>query len=414
MLEYKRHILKNGLRVVACQMADTSMATFNLLYNVGSKNENPQRTGLAHLMEHLMFTGSENVKNLDDEVQNAGGENNAFTNEDITNYYIMLPAKNIETAFWIDSDRMRGLTLSEESIEVQRKVVMEEFKERHLNVPYGDIAHLRGDQIFKVHPYRWPTIGLDLSHIENATREEIVEFYRAHYAPDNAVLTVVGGVDADHVFELAEKWFGDIDAKAIKRELPVEPEQTEQRVLSVERDVPASVIALSYHMGSRMSREFNVLDLATDVLADGASSRLVKALTKDNPIMSEADAGVDSTHEPGVLSFSGTLLPGVSMEEAENGIRNVVKELISDGISDYDLQKIKNRRESKTVLKQLSGQVLARTLAEYEVLGDVDLINKEPEILNSISGEEMCSTLAHTIRKENESILYYSAAGEKK
>lgn len=408
-MEIRRHILPNGLRVVAHRIPGVPMATFNLLYKVGSRNEDSRRTGLAHLMEHLMFSGSENAKDFDEELQSAGGENNAFTDEDLTNYYEILPVKNLETAFWLESDRMNNLSLSEESIEVQRKVVMEEFRQRCLNVPYGDLGHLRSGLVFKEHPYRWPVIGLELNHIADASYEEIMKFYRDHYAPDNAVLAVVGDIEPDEVFRLAEKWFADIKTSAVRKKIVAEPKQTERRELSVTRDVPGDVISMAYHMPGRLSREYYVLDTVTDIMADGTSSRLVKALTRDNPIFSEVDSGVSATLDPGILSFSGTLLPGVTMEQAERCINEVTKKIIDEGVGEYELQKVKNRHEAYHTLKSMMSNVVARDLAYYESLGDANMLNDEDATYESITSDEIRSVLAETLRPENGSVIYYHA-----
>lgn len=407
MLDIKRHILKNGLHVVALCDKSSPIATVNLLYKVGSRNEKPTRTGLAHFMEHLMFIGSENAPDFDEELQCVGGENNAFTDDDITNYYINLPVQNIETAFWLESDRMNNLTLSDESIEVQRKVVMEEFKQRCLNQPYGDLSHLKSALAYKVHPYRWPTIGLELSHIADASIDDITDFYHRHYAPDNAILVVVGDIDPESVFALSEKWFSDIESKASLAPIPCEPVQNERRVLSVERQVPADVLSINYHMGDRLSREFYVMDMATDILSDGVSSRLINALTKQTPMMSDVDAGVSGSFDAGLLTFSATLLPGVKMDEAEKAIHQVVDRLITEGPTEYEMQKVKNRAEAGHTIASMLPQIKARELAFYEMLGDANKFNTDIDTYNTITSSEICSTLAKVMTTENESIIYY-------
>ena len=407
MLDIKRHILSNGLHVVVLPDPTLPIATFNLLYKVGSRNENPTCTGLAHFIEHLMFTGSLNAPDFDQELQRVGGENNAFTDDDITNYYINLPARNIETAFWLESDRMINLTLDESKIEVQRKVVMEEFKQRCLNQPYGDLAHIKTSLAYKVHPYRWPTIGLELSHIANASTTDIRNFYHRHYTPDNAILVVVGDVDPDNIFALAEKWFADITTHANIASIPAEPEQTERRVVSVERDVPADVISISYHMGNRLSRQYYVLDMATDILSDGVSSRLVQALTKKNPIMGDVDAGISGNVDNGLLTFTGTLLPEVQISDAEKAIHQIVDKLIAQGPTDYEMQKVKNRVEAGHPIAAMLPQIKAREIAFYEMLGNANMFDTDIDVYNTITGKEICETLQTVMRPTNESVIYY-------
>lgn len=407
MFDIERHILSNGMHVVALADDSTPIATVNLLYKVGSRNENPDRTGLAHFMEHLMFTGSENAPDFDQELQCVGGENNAFTDDDITNYYINLPVQNIETAFWLESDRMNNLLLTPEAVEVQRKVVMEEFKQRCLNQPYGDLAHLKSALAYKVHPYQWPTIGKELSHIENASIDEIKNFYHRHYTPDNAILSVVGNIDPQKVFQLAEKWFSHITSHSNVALVPQEPKQIERRTLSVERNVPADVISINYHMGNRLSREFYVLDMATDILSDGVSSRLVQALTKQNPIMSDVDAGVSCNYDAGLLSFNGTLLPGVTMQMAEDAIHQIVNKFIFEGATEYEMQKVKNRSEASRTLAAILPQIKARELAYYEMLGNANMINTDIDIYNTITSTEICEILKKVMIPENESVIYY-------
>ena len=407
MFDIERHILSNGMHVVALADDSTPIATVNLLYKVGSRNENPDRTGLAHFMEHLMFTGSENAPDFDQELQCVGGENNAFTDDDITNYYINLPVQNIETAFWLESDRMNNLLLTPEAVEVQRKVVMEEFKQRCLNQPYGDLAHLKSALAYKVHPYQWPTIGKELSHIENASIDEIKNFYHRHYTPDNAILSVVGNIDPQKVFQLAEKWFSHITSHSNVALVPQEPKQIERRTLSVERNVPADVISINYHMGNRLSREFYVLDMATDILSDGVSSRLVQTLTKQNPIMSDVDAGVSCNYDAGLLSFNGTLLPGVTMQMAEDAIHQIVNKFIFEGATEYEMQKVKNRSEASRTLAAILPQIKARELAYYEMLGNANMINTDIDIYNTITSTEICEILKKVMIPENESVIYY-------
>lgn len=409
MINFKRHTLDNGMRIIVHTDTTTPMAAVNMLYTVGSRNEESHLTGFAHLFEHLMFGGSKNIPNFDKPVDRVGGESNAYTTCDITNYYITLPANNIETAFWLESDRLLELDFSEESLEVQRKVVMEEFKQRCLNSPYGDMMHLLRDLAYKVHPYRWPTIGLNLDHIANATLDDVKSFFYRNYAPDNAILSISGNVDADEMFRLAEKWFAPISRRAERRAITPEPTQTEQRTMHVERDVPADFLTIMYHMGDNLTREYYACDILTDILADGPSSRLVQRMTKTDKLMSDVNAYISGSEDPGMLSFTGTLLPGVSMEQAEKAFREEIDKMIQEGVSDYELQKVKNRREATNIFREMVYTAKATSLAKHEMHGDANLINTEDEIYSSITKEEIQNALSRIARKENESVLYYHA-----
>lgn len=409
MIEYKKHVLKNGLRVIVHRDESSPLAVFHVAYGVGSKNENPERTGFAHLFEHLMFGGSQNIPDFDTPLQKVGAENNAYTDEDTTNYYITIPAQNIETAFWVESDRMNMLAFSPESLEVQRKVVMEEFKQRCLNQPYGDILHLINDMAYKVHPYRWPVIGAKLDHIAEAKMEDVKKFFFDNYTPDNAVVAIAGNVDPDKMFALAEKWFGDIDRKRVVYDIPKEPIQTEQRIVSVERDVPANLIYMVYHIGKHTDRNHFVMDMATDVLAYGPSSRLIQRLVHKEQLVSDVDSGINDTLDPGLLTFSATLLPGVTFSKVESVFREEIDKIINSGISEYELQKVKNRTESDKVFSEISIKLKARGLANCELIGDANLINTDIEMYNSVTSREISESFAEICRKTNESILYYNS-----
>jgi len=409
MIDFQRHVLKNGLKVIVHRDTSSPIAVVNVLYKVGSRNENPNHTGLAHLLEHLMFEGSDHISDFDGPLQAAGGENNAFTDEDITNYYITVPAQNIETAFWLESDRMKCLSLTEEGIKVQKGVVIEEFNQRCRNVPYGDIAHLCLDMAYKVHPYRWPVIGKDISHIADVSPAEIRRFYESNYSPDNAVLSVAGNVDPQKIFALAEKWFGDIDKKHIPVALPVEPVQTENRFLEVTRDVPSDMLKIMFHMGDRMSRDYYVMDIATDILADGTSSRLINRLTKKQPMMSDIDCGINGNVDPGIVSVTGTLLPNVSLQEAEAVVREEIVRLANDGATEYELQKVKNRTEATRIGEEIMLQVKARELAYMESLGDANLVNTEFDTYDTVTNQEIKDYVGRLMVDSPASILYYKA-----
>jgi predicted Zn-dependent peptidase len=321
VVQFERFTLSNGLRVIVHQDTSTPLAVLNVMYDVGSKDEDPGRTGFAHLFEHLMFGGSANIPEYDEPLQMAGGENNAYTTNDLTNYYIQLPAENLETAFWLESDRMLSLAFSEKSLDVQRKVVCEEFKEHYLNKPYGDVWHKLRELAYQVHPYRWMTIGKELSHIENARLEDVKSFFFKHYRPVNAILSVAGNVTAEQVRGLAEKWFGPIEAgdKYI-RQLPVEPVQSSQRKLEVYADVPLDALYKCWHMSARLDPGYYAADLITEILGGGQSSRLYQVLVKEKKLFSNIDCSHHGTVDKGLVSIEGKLVKGVKMEEAERAL----------------------------------------------------------------------------------------------
>ena len=388
----------------------TPLAALNVLYKVGARNEDPERTGFAHLFEHLMFGGSKNIPSYDSPLQMVGGDNNAFTSNDITNYYLTLPANNIETGFWLESDRMMELAFSPESLEVQRKVVIEEFKQRYLNQPYGDIPLLARPLAYKVHPYQWPTIGKDISHIEQATLEDVKDFFYSHYAPNNAIVTVTGNIDPQEIFRMAEKWFGPIPKRQLKNAVvPREPEQTELRELHVTRPVPADYIQLMFHMPGRVEPGYQVADLLSDLLANGQSSRLVQSLMKENQLFSDINAYISGDNDPGLFTVTGNLLPGITMETAYQAIWGELNKLKDEPVSDYELQKVKNRVESVVVFSEISFLNKAMNLAHYEMIGKAEDINLEVEQYRCITREDLQNQACRLFRPENCSVLYYHA-----
>lgn len=410
MIEFNKFILKNGLRVIVHRDETTPMAAVNILYNIGAKDENPERTGFAHLFEHLMFGGSVNIPNYDEPLQLVGGDNNAWTSNDVTNYYLTVPKDNLETAFWLESDRMLSLAFSEKSLEVQRNVVIEEFKQRYFNQPYGDVwLHLR-PLAYKKHPYQWSTIGKSIEQIETVYLDEVKEFFFKHYAPNNAILVVSGNVDLDNVKVLAEKWFGPIEKREIaERNLPEEPKQTEFRSLHVERNVPFDAIYMAFHMGKRTDNEFYTTDLVSDVLSNGQSSRIYQALVKDKNLFSSIDAYLTGDHEPGLFLITGKLMQGISFEVAEAAIWEELNKIASEKVSDYELQKVKNKIESSLVFSEISYLNKAMNLATHELLGDADDINKEVCKYQKVTVEDILNTSVKLFRKENCSVLYYHA-----
>lgn len=408
MIEIYKHTLSNGLRVLVHPDKTTPMAAVNLLYDVGARDENPNQTGFAHLFEHLMFGGSRNIPSYDEPVQRVGGENNAWTSNDYTSYYVTLPAGNIETAFWLESDRMLELDFSERSLDVQRKVVIEEFKQRYLNQPYGDIPLLIRPMAYKVHPYQWPTIGKEIAHIADANLMDVKNFFFRHYAPNNAVLAVSGHVEPDAVFRLAEKWFGGIPPRDVpKRLLPIEPTQTEARELTVEKDVPASLISICLHIGGRRDADFFVTDLLSDILSNGQSSRLIQLFMKEQRLFSDVNAYISGDVDPGLLTLTGRLMPGVTMQVAEDALWKQLTNITEKGVTAYELEKVKNKIVSNLIFSEISFLNKAMNMAQYELMGDVNEINKETEHYNAVTLEQIKVVANKVFRRENSSTLYY-------
>ncbi|BDD10967.1 peptidase M16 [Fulvitalea axinellae] len=408
MVQYESFVLDNGLRVVVSEDPTTPMAAVNLIYDVGSRDEDPERTGFAHLFEHLMFGGSKNISSYDEHVQKVGGENNAFTSPDLTNFYVYLPAMNIETAFWLESDRMAALNLDSQVLEVQRKVVVEEFKQRYLNQPYGDVwAELR-KMCYTTHPYRWPTIGKDISHIEEATMADVEAFYHKFYVPNNAVLSVVGNVTVEQVRELAEKWFGDIPAgEPCVRNLPAEPEQTEAKSVTKKADVPFDAIFKAYHMPGKASERFVTIDLLGDILGQGKSSRLHERLVKELGIFNDIGAFVTGSFDPGLFVVSGKLKKGQDIKKAEEEILKVLEEIRNEAPPQEELQKVKNQAEASLVFSEMETMSVAMFLGYATLMGDTDLINREPELIRAVTPEGVRSTAEWLLAPERCSTMYY-------
>jgi zinc protease len=411
MINFTSKTLSNGLKTIVHEDNSTPLVTINILYKVGARDEDPSRTGFAHLFEHLMFGGSQNIPDYDGPLQLAGGDNNAFTNNDITNYYLTLPAQNIETGFWLESDRMLSLAFSEKSLEVQRNVVIEEFKQRYLNQPYGDVWLLLRPLAYKVHPYQWATIGKEIGHIENASLDDVKKFFFRYYTPDNAILVVAGNVKAEETFDLAEKWFGSIGRKIENRmPYPVEPEQNEYRELTVERNIPYDSLYRAYHVSSRLEPEFYATDLISDILSRGRSSRLYNVLIKEKKLFSEIHAYPTSDFDRGLFVIDGKLVKGVSMKDAEDGIDEVLSEICSKEVSVDELEKVKNKVESTMEFSEmdLSGRALNLAIAEY--MGDVNLVNTELKLYRDVIADDIRKTASKIFRKTNCSTLHYLAA----
>ena len=410
MVNFNRFTLANGLKVLVHEDPTTPMAVLNILYDVGARDEEEGRTGFAHLFEHLMFGGSVNIPSYDEPLQRVGGENNAFTSNDITNYYITLPAANIETAFWLESDRMLSLAFSEKSLETQRNVVCEEFKQRYLNQPYGDVWLKLRPLAYEKHPYRWATIGQDLAQIENAKMEDVKAFFKKHYNPQNAILVVGGNVKTDEVKELAEKWFGPIPSgEKYLRNLPSEPEQTAARSLTVNADVPLNAIYMAFKMPARLNANYQVFDLLSDILSQGQSSRLFNSLLKEQKLFSEINAYITSSLDQGLFIVDGKLVEGVTMEQAETAIWQELTKIASELVSENELTKVKNKSESIMVFAEMSLLDKAMNLAYYELLGDAALLNVEINKYLSITAEQIRKVAQETFKKEKSSTLYYLA-----
>jgi len=410
MIRFEKFVLQNGLRVIVHQDTSTPMAVMNIMYDVGARDEDPERTGFAHLFEHLMFGGSINIPSYDSPLQMAGGENNAYTSNDITNYYIQLPAENLETAFWLESDRMLSLAFGEKSLDVQRKVVCEEFKEHYLNKPYGDVWHKMRDLAYKVHPYRWMTIGKELSHIENAKLDDVKNFFFKHYRPNNAILVVAGNVTVEKVKELAEKWFADIPAgEKYVRKLPQEPPQTEARKLEVNAEVPLDAFYKCWHIYPRNDKRYYIADLITEVLSGGGSSRLFQSLVKEKKMFSAVECYHSGSLDAGTLVIEGKLVKGIKMEDAEKAVEAELEKMKTEKVTTTELQKVKNKVESLIAFEDMSLTNRANSLAFYELLGDAEQMNHELEKYNVVTAEDILNESQVIFKAGNSNTLYYFA-----
>lgn len=410
MIEFDRFELSNGLRVVVNRDTSSPFVAFNLLYNVGSKDENHNRTGFAHLFEHLMFEGSVNIPNFDEPLQKVGGENNAFTNTDITNYYITIPKENIETAFWLESDRMLGLNFSEEKLAIQKNVVVEEYKQRYLNRPYGDVWLLARPLVYKHHPYQWATIGKELSHIEQASMEEVKDFFYSHYAPNNAILAISGNISTAEVKRLSEKWFGPIPSRSIApRNFKTEPQQTEMRKLWVEREVPVDNIYRMYPMCGRGQKDYYTIDLISDLLSNGKSSRLYQSLHKEKKLFSEIHAFITGEVDSGVFMISGTISKGVTMNQAERAIDEELNKLKEGFIFNHEMLKVKNKVESTIQFSETNILNKAMSLAKAELIGGAELVNTETERYLEVEINDVKRISDLLFDQMKQSTIYYKA-----
>lgn len=408
MLQFERFTLENGLKVLVHKDDTTPMVAVNILYDVGARDENPERTGFAHLFEHLMFGGSKNIPEYDEPLQMAGGENNAYTTNDLTNYYLQLPVQNIETAFWLESDRMNELAFGEKSLDVQRKVVCEEFKENYINKPYGNAWEHMRSLAYTTHPYQWMTIGKELKHIEEAELQDVKNFFYKHYRPSNAILCVAGNVETARVKALAEKWFGNIPAgERYERQLPVEPKQTEARFKEVEANVPLDALYKAWHIEGRLAPSYYAADLITEILSNGVSSRLYQKLVKEQQIFSNINCYHMGSIDPGLLVVDGKIVEGRTLEEANAAVEEEIQKLVDNGVTEEELKKAKNKIEAMITFEDMGLLSRANNLAFYELLGDANMINEEWDKYNAVTAEYLQETAKIIFRKENSNTLFY-------
>ncbi|MCT4581621.1 MAG: insulinase family protein [Flavobacteriales bacterium] len=410
MIKFEKFTLDNGLRVIVHEDKSTPIVAVNLVYDVGARDESPNKTGFAHLFEHLMFGGSKNIENFDEPLQNAGGQNNAFTSNDITNYYCTLPVQNIETALWLESDRLDGLAFTPKSLEVQRNVVIEEFKQRYLNQPYGDVWLLLRPLAYQEHPYQWATIGKEIRHIEEATMEDVQSFFYKHYGPQNVVLSIAGDISAPKAKTLVEKWFGTIDTRTrYHRNLPKEPVQKELRTLTVERDVPSDAIYLAFKMGNRKEQSYYTADVISDILSRGESSRLYKKLIKESPSFTDINAYITGSLDEGLFIISGKPIKGISLEEAYQLITAELALLQQEKCNKEELTMVKNKIESTTIFSEMSVLNKAMGLGFYELLGDANMINFEEEKYHQVTADAILEEAKTLFLETNCSVLFYKS-----
>lgn len=409
MIKYQEHILSNGLTLITHVDKSTPLAVVNILYKVGSRNEHPDRTGFAHLFEHLMFGGSKNIPDFDKILQKVGAENNAFTNTDITNYYIILNAENIETALWAESDRMHHLNLDEKSLANQKNVVIEEFKQRYLNVPYGNVWLKLQPMAFKIHPYQWPTIGKEINHIEHATLKDVQQFHEQFYTPNNSVLTISGNIDPEKTYALAEKWFGNIPSyKNDRFQIPTEPQQASPRFLEVEENVPLDSIYKAYHMPGRKNAKFMPADLLSDSLGRGKSSRLYQSLVKNNKVFNSINSYITGTEDPGLLIISGKVNPDIDITEAEKYIDEEIG-ILKNTLEDSEVEKVINQAVSSTYFSETELLNRSINLSVANSMGNTNLVNEELELINKVKKEDILNMADEILRPQNCSTLHYKS-----
>ena len=408
MIEVKSYTLANGLRLLHHKDATTKMVALNLLYKVGARNENPEKTGFAHLFEHLMFSGSLNSESFDEPLQAAGGESNAWTSNDMTNYYDIVPAHNVETAFWLECDRLLNLSLTEKKFEAQKSVVIEEFKQRCLNSPYGDVGHIIRENAYKVHPYRWPVIGRSTEVIAEATLDDAWQFFNSHYSTDNLIMCVSGNISFERAVELTEKWFGDIKRRnVVSQVIPQEPVQTAPRRVHIQRDVPKNMILKAYHMCGRTDKDYQTSDIISDLLANGNSARFYRNVLMKTDVFSSLDASIGGSLDPGLFHVRGYLREGVSYEEGEAVIQDELERFLDEGASMYDITKYVNKLDSREQFENISYLEKATKLCSYEFSSCADDINTEDSRYREITGDDVKRVAREILNENNCTTLFY-------
>lgn len=410
MIQFERFTLENGLRVIFHKDTTTPLAVVNTLYDVGARDEDPEKTGFAHLFEHLMFGGSVHIPDFDAPLQHAGGESNAFTSNDITNYYDVLPAQNIETALWLESDRMLSLAFTPKSLETQRSVVVEEFKQRYLNQPYGDVWLQLRPLAYHTHPYQWATIGKEIKHIEDATMEDVKAFFHKFYNPANAILCIAGNFELEYVKSVVEKWYGDIPS-GIKpaRILDAEPEQKEFREQIIERTVPSDAFYYAFKMTERKSPEYYIADILSDALGRDKSSRLYIAIQKEQKLVTEIGAYITGSLDNGLLVISGKLSPNVTFQQLDEAIWKVLDEVKSEMIPASELDRLKNKIRTAKAFQEQGLLNRAMNLAYFELLGDADGVNQEAILYAQIQPEHVLRSAQEILKPTNCSLLKVKA-----
>ena len=409
MIQYKQKTLPNGLKIIINEDNMTELVAVNMLYKVGSKDEKPNHTGFAHLFEHLMFSGSKNFPEFDTLINDLGGESNAFTTCDITNFYISVPSLYLETILRIEADRMRNLLIDKKHLDIQKKVVIEEFKQRYLNQPYGDVYKLMRELSYKVHPYSWQTIGKDISHIKNADLEAVKDFYNTYYQPNNAILALSGNIKSEQAFSLVEKIFS-FDSTATKTiSYKQEPLQIENRFLEVKRNVPASIVFITFPMCKRVDEDFYIFDLISDILSNGKSSRLYKYFVMEKKIFTGIDAVVSGDDDNGLFMIIAKLTDGITAEQAEKEIFLAVKQFCDNPPTDREFQKVKNKYITNITLNNIKILDKAMNLAYYEHLNILDRINTEQNRYETIKIEDMVCLAKKTFFERKHNTLYYIA-----
>ena len=412
-LQFKRHILANGLRLIVHEDHSTPLASCNVVYNVGSRDENPEMTGMAHLFEHFMFTGSKHIPDYDAQLQSVGAFNNAYTTQDITHYYITLPAVNIEHALWLESDRMLELAFQQEKLDIQKHVVIEEFKENFLNRPYGDMWMLYNQFFFQKHTYQWLPIGKEISHIEKVSMDDMKAFFYRFYRPNNAVLTIAGDVKFEEIVPLVEKWFGPIPAgtdSVWDRKYPQENLQTEKRLFEVQRNVPADMLFKGWPTCGRLTPDFYAYDMLSDLFGSGQSSYLYKKFVMEDALFTDISAYITGTLDPGIFIIGGRPAEGVSIEEANKRLSDYLYQLPQNCINAHDLQKVKNRVESIILQNDIKIEDRSSSLAVAECFSCAEDFNDETNRYFAVSEEQINTLCNNMFRQEQETTMYYKCA----